>query len=157
MRRLIAAFVTLALVFAGLATYDVVTSRQNPSPSGGGSITITSTFTTYLQSNSNGSARPFVFAQWNQSTPNTFSIAEVKFALWTNTTVTYTGGTCYGPSNGYAGYKIIFPDESSESITTCTLGQSPSLNLRLTQHQNPQAGILIVPSTGQVYFVVSKG
>ncbi len=97
----------------------------------------------------------FTYTQWNSSTPNSFAISGVKFALWTNTTVTYTGGSCYG-AGGYGGYVITFPGGSSETMTTCTVGVNPPTVVRLSNHVDPQAGLLIYPSTGAVYFLVSS-
>jgi len=97
----------------------------------------------------------FTYAQWNSSTPSTFTIASVTFSLWTNTSVTFSGGSCYGAFGGYGGYVIRFADGSSQTMTTCTVGPNPPIALRLTSHTKPQAGLLIVPSTGAVYFLVS--
>jgi hypothetical protein len=102
----------------------------------------------------NGSQRSFAHLEWSQSTPASFSLDNVEFTLWTNTYVTYSGGSCYGPSSGHAGYAITFSDGSKEQTTTCTFGPNPPQTLRLTSHVNPQAGMLIVPSAGQVFFLV---
>jgi hypothetical protein len=115
--------------------------------SAGPTNTVTSTTTI-------GSSR-FLYTVWTQSTPNSFTLDTVKFTLWTNTTITFSGGSCFGPANGYAGYVITFSDGSTQTLTTCTIGVNPPLSVVLTSHTNPQAGILIVPSTGQVYFLVS--
>jgi len=99
----------------------------------------------------------FTYTEWNSSTPNTFTISNVKFALWTNATAIYAAGSCYGPVEGYGygGYVITFPDGFSEGVATCTKGPNPSTTISLTVHVNPEAGLLIVPSTGAVYFLVS--
>jgi len=97
----------------------------------------------------------FTYTQWNSSTPDSFTISGVKFSLWTNTSVTFSGGSCYG-AGGYGGYVITFPGGSTETMTTCTIGiNPPSTVIRLSSHVDPQAGLLIYPSTGAVYFLVS--
>jgi hypothetical protein len=108
-----------------------------------------------IQLSSGGTLQNFTYVQWNSSMPNALTISDVRFTLWTNTTVTYSGGSCYGPSNGYGGYIITFADGSTETMTTCTVGPNPRTTTRLTAHINPQAGLFIVPSTGAVYFLVS--
>ncbi|MHB8566608.1 MAG: hypothetical protein ACYC7D_07840 [Nitrososphaerales archaeon] len=110
------------------------------------------------------SLETFAYIKWNSSTPNTFTISNVTFTLWsnvtftlwTNSTVTYTGGSCYGPSNGYSGYVIKFSDGSTQTLTTCAVGFNAPMTIRLTNHTHPQVGLLIVPSTGAVYFLVSE-
>lgn len=140
--------ISASVVFAfGQATKTVTVTGNATTNSAGPTNTITSTTTI-------GSSK-FLYTMWNQSTPNSFTLDTVKFTLWTNTTITFSGGSCFGPSNGYAGYVITFSDGSSQTLTTCTIGVNPPLSVILTSHINPQAGILIVPSTGQVYFLVS--
>ena len=131
----------------GQATKTVTVTGNAATNSAGPTDTVTSTTTI-------GSSR-FLYTMWTQSTPNSFTLDAVEFTLWTNTTITFSGGSCFGPSNGYAGYVINFSDGSSQTLTTCTVGVNPPLSVVLTSHTNPQAGILIVPSTGQVYFLVS--
>ena len=97
----------------------------------------------------------FNYAAWNSSTPNTFTIYNVKFSVWTNTTITNTGGSCYGGVGGYGGYILTFSDGSSENLSACTIGPNPPMSIRLTNHVNPQAGLLVIPSTGTVFFLVS--
>jgi hypothetical protein len=141
--------IAVAGIFAAVAIYWMGPHSQNQSLSTTTEVSSTTAITV------NGSQRSFAYLEWNQSTPASFTFDNVKFALWTNATVTYSAGSCYGPSSGYAGYSITFSDESKEQITTCTIGPNPPQTLRLTSHVNPQAGILIVPSTGQVFFLVS--
>ena len=108
-------------------------------------------------SNANGTEfETFVYDEWNSSTPNTSTINGVTFTLWTNTTITNSAGSCYGAPNGYGGYVIKFSDGTSQAMTTCTVGFNPPTSLRLTTHTNPQAGLLIFPRTGAVYFLVSS-
>ncbi len=102
------------------------------------------------------SLETFAYTQWNSSTPSAFTIADVTFTLWSNSTVTYTGGSCYGHSSGYGGYVIKFSDGSTQTMTTCVVGFNAPMTIRLTNHTNPQAGLLIVPSTRSVYFLVSE-
>ena len=132
----------------GQGTKTVTVTGNAATNSAGPTNTVTSTTTIGFSK--------FLYTMWAQSTPNSFTLDTVKFTLWTNTTITFSAGSCYGPSNGYAGYVITFSDGSSQTLTTCTIGVNPPpLSVVLTSHTNPQAGILIVPSTGQVYFLVS--
>jgi len=130
---------------------------------GGATRTTTTTETTTLTSTVQQTpptivigGATFTYTQWNSSTPSSFTISGVRFSLWTNTSITNTGGSCYGPAGGYGGYVITFSDGSSQTMTTCTAGLNPSTSIRLTSHVNPQAGLLIYPSTGAVYFLVSS-
>ena len=158
---LLALFVVLTVGFAALSVFEYDHS------SGAGSTVLetttqVSTTTTTLTSTAPQSlptivvgGTTFTYTQWNSSTPDSFTISGVKFALWTNTTVTYSGGSCYG-AGGYGGYIITFPGGSSETMTTCTVGLNPPTIVRLSSHVDPQAGLLIYPSTGAVFFLVSS-
>jgi hypothetical protein len=96
---------------------------------------------------------PFNYLHRNGSTPNQFTFMNVKFTLWTNTTVTSTGGPCY--VNAYGGYVATFPDGSSETFTACLSGAYPYTQMLFTKHMNPQAGLLISGQNGDIYFLVS--
>ena len=146
----LASIVVIAVVGVfGVAAIDGV---GRPSQNSNTQVTIEAASTTTIAVQ--GGPRSFAYLEWSHSTPASFTLDNVNFALWTNTTVTYSGGSCYGPSSGYAGYTITFSDGLREQLTTCTLGPNPPQTAWLTNHVNPQAGILIVPSTGQVFFLV---
>jgi len=133
-------------------------------------LTTTITITTGVDTAVEGH---FYYETLNQSTPDSFTFYGVNFTLYTQTTsvttigsttttftVTNSGATCFGPSayNQFQGYTISFPDGASEAISVCLAGTVSShepLAIRLTSHTNPQAGIIIDPSTGTVYFLVS--
>jgi hypothetical protein len=164
---LLALFVILSIIFAALAAFEY--TQTGPK-----TTTTTTTTTTTIQvsvitlTQTSGSSAPqtppavisiggtaFTYSEWNSSTPDTFTISDVKFALWTNTTVTFTGGSCYGPVGDYGGYVITFPDGTTQTMTTCTAGIDTPISIRLSSHVDPQAGLLIDPSTESVYFLVS--
>lgn len=109
----------------------------------------------YIRIYDGATVKVFEYMKWNSSTPNTFTFDNVTFTLWTNTTVTNTAGSCYGAAGGYGGYLMTFQDGSSESFGACTTGPNPPIDVTLTKHVNPQAGLLIIPTTGAVYFLVS--
>ena len=155
----IASTIILAYTAASLATHPETTYLTTTY-----TTTTTASLATQPLSNSgyieisNGSSfKIFHYVQWNSSTPNTFTIANVKFTLWT-TTESYTGVECYGAANGvsHGGYAITFPDGSTERMTACTISFNPSTAIQLTGHINPQAGLFIFPATGAVYFLVSS-
>jgi hypothetical protein len=162
---LLTLFVILSIVFAVLAAFEYTQS--------GPRTTTTTTTTTTLQvsvitlTQPPGSSAPqtppavisiggttFTYSEWNSSTPDTFTISGVKFALWVNTTVTYSGGSCYGPG-GYGGYVITFPDGSTQTLNTCIAGINTPIFIYLSSHVDPQAGLLVDPSTQSIYFLVS--
>jgi len=128
-------------------TYTITQSAPAPQPLSSSGV---------IQVLNGSSFKAFYYVQWNSSTPNTFTIDNVRFTLWSNTTVTNTAGSCYGAAGGYGGYVITFPDGSNETMTTCTAGPYPPAALRLTTHTNPQAGLLIFPRTEALYFLVSS-
>jgi hypothetical protein len=152
-RNVVASLAIVLVLIAGI--FGAVAFLGAGHPSQNQSVAMTTEVSSTTAITVSGSLRSFAYLEWSQSTPASFILGNVKFTLWTNTTVTYSGGSCYGPSGGYAGYEIAFSDGSKEQVTTCTVGPSPPQTLKLTSHTNPQAGILIVPSTGQVFFLVS--
>jgi hypothetical protein len=164
-KTLLVLFVILTLILAAVSVFEYSQSSHSET------LTLITTYTTtttaslatqplsnsgFIQILDGSTFKVFYYVQWNSTTPNTFTIINVKFTLWTNTTVTNTGGTCYGAAGNYGGYIITFPDGTTERMTTCTAGPNPPTALRLTTHVNPQAGLFIFPSTGAVYFLVSS-
>jgi len=163
-KTLLILFVFLTIVLAAVSVFEY--SR----PSSPGTTTLITTYTItntaslaiqplsstgFIQINNGSSFKTFYYVQWNSSIPSTFTINQVKFVFWTNATVIFSGGSCYGPSSGYEGYVITFPDGTSEGMTTCIAGLYPPTTIRLTTHMNPQAGLFIFPQTGATYFLVS--
>ena len=164
-KTLLVPFVILTVVLAAASVFEYSELSRS------GTLTLITTYTTtttaslatqplsssgFIQINNGSSFKTFHYVQWNSSTSNTFTIANVKFTLWTNTAVTYSAGSCYGPTNGYGGYVITFPDGSTERMTTCFGGPNPPTAIRLTSHINPQAGLFIFPATGAVYFLAAS-
>jgi len=165
-RILLAIFVVLTLIFAlttlyeatnssgparistATATQTVIVGNQTPQ-----AIPVSGSITLRL---GQGDSRTFQYVMWNQSTPNTFTFYGVRFSVWTNTTVTNTAGSCFGPVGGYGGYVIGFTDGSSERLSTCTVGGHPPISIVLTNHTLPQAGFLIIPTSAQILFLVSQ-
>ena len=107
-----------------------------------------------VEIDSGGNRAVFSQMKWNGSTPTSFSFSNVKFALTTNPTVTNTGSNCWVTGYGY--YNVTFADGSRETLSPCTLMFASGMVLRLTNHLNPQAGLLIVLQTGDLYFLVSE-
>lgn len=148
-KALLATFVILTIFFASVSVYEYASSNQV--------LTSTASSTKSLLGSSGRlviqGMGTFDYLERNASTPTQFTFDNVKFALWTNTTVTYTGGPCYVGS--YGGYVATFPDGSSESFTGCLVGPYPYTQMLFTKHLNPQAGLLISGTVGQIYFLVS--
>lgn len=151
---LLTLFVILTIAFATLSAFEYIQLT--------GAKTSTQTTTETIVTSSLPPTLPvlriggtlFTYSEWNSSTPNTFTILNVKFAITANITVNY-GGSCYSLGSGGAYVAITFPDGSTESMTTCTVGPTPPVSVELSNRVNPQAGLLIIPSNGTVYFLVS--
>jgi hypothetical protein len=174
----LAVFVVLTLVFASVTvleyTRDTTTTETVTVTATGTQIQASSSSSAEFQSNgiidldSGGNLTQFLYTEWNASTPTTFTFANVIFTLSTNPTITNTGSNCWVA--GYGVFNVTFADGSSETLSPCTLaaavtitsessGQSVTfpndLTIRFTDHVNPQAGLLIDLSTGDVYILVS--
>jgi hypothetical protein len=148
---LLALFVILTIALAALSAFEYVQLGS----------TKTSTQTTTQTSSIPGTlpvlrigGTLYTYSEWNSSTPNTFTILDVKFVITANITVNY-GGACYSLGSDGAYVAMTFPDGSTESMTTCIVGPSPPASIQLSNNVNPQAGLLMVPSNGTVYFLVS--
>lgn len=165
---LLIAFIVLTILFASISAYEYAFPNQSLSSSTQ-SISSSSSIPSYQITQSVSSSLlgasgqlviqgvgPFDYLQRNSSTPDQFSFDNVKFSVWTNTTVTITGGTCYGAGNYYGGYVATFSDGSSETFTACLSGAYPYVQILLTKHQSPQAGLLISGVNDDVYFLVRQ-
>jgi hypothetical protein len=162
---LLIAFIVLTILFASISTYEYASPNQASSSTQ--SISSSSSIPSFQVTQSTSPSLlgasgqlviqgvgPFDYLQRNSSTPDQFSFDYVKFSVWTNTTVTITGGTCYGSGNYYGGYVATFSDGSSETFTACLSGPYPYVQILLTKHQGPQAGLLISGVNHDVYFLV---
>ena len=149
----LAMFVVLTLVLASFAVYEYTTANTLNAEVQAARQNGSNVVTVYTRLTVVPTLAGFDATAWNSSTPATFAFAGVTFSLWTNSTVTFSGGSCY-PDGSYGGYVITFADGASQSITTCLVGVNPDAVLRLTTHVNPQAGILVTPQ-GQIFFFVS--
>jgi hypothetical protein len=102
-KGLLVLFATLTVAFAAVSVYEYFQLGAQRATSSGQTTTQPSQATQPLSSSSsiqilNGNTfETFCYVQWNSSTPSTFTIANVKFALWTNTTITYSGGHAMAP------------------------------------------------------------
>ncbi len=147
----LALFVILTIAFAALSAFEYV--QLSSAKTSTKTSTQTSSIPGTLPVLRIGGTM-YTYSEWNSSTPNTFSILDVKFVITANITLSY-GGTCYSLGSGGAHVAIAFPDGSTESLSTCIEGPTPPVSIQLTSHVNPQAGVLMVPSNGTVYFLVS--
>ncbi len=152
---LLVVFVALTIVFASISAYEYASvldlgSRSHSSSS--------SNPTTSLLGEKGRlviqGVGTFDYLHRNGSTPDQLTFDNVKFTLWTNTTVTYTGGPCY-VGNYYGGYVASFSDGSSDRFVACLVGPYPYTQLLFTKHTNSQAGLLISGTNGDIYFLVS--
>jgi len=92
------------------------------------------------------------------TTSDSFIFFDVTFTPWENKGITTPSVIQYGPPGG--GYNITFKDGSTErkstNWVTSPFGKPPTEFIHMTNHINPQAGLLINTTTGAVYFLVSQ-
>ena len=96
---------------------------------------------------------------YNSSTPGNFDLGGVEFGEINGTAGAFNGLACYGPSGRTPGFIAFFVDGSEYSFNTCSaIGTNPPLVVKLSTpfhpQDDPQVGVLIIPSTNQVYFLV---
>src|SRR2546427_7928103 len=97
-RILLTLFVVLTIVFASISVFQFATHNGTTVIQSSTTVItlFTSTTITTQPLPNQGlihivvGGKVFTYTQWNSSTPNTFTISNVKFALLTNATGSYT-------------------------------------------------------------------
>jgi hypothetical protein len=112
----------------------------------------------YMYIDNGTQSQIFTYVEWNDSTPSTFVIGNVTFTHWIDPSVTDSAGPCWTDIDSYGGYNITFTDGSSVSMSTCSFGLPEGyapVTLDLSEHTHPQAGLMVIQPTGEVYFLVA--